>query len=52
MSTANLCLAFIDYEKALDSIETVVVVDAIREPDVKVACCTILADTYRGHQPS
>ena len=42
-----LCLAFIDYEKAFDSIETSAVLNAIRQQGVGELYCRILEDIYK-----
>lgn len=42
----TLCLAFVDYEKAFNSVEIVAVLNAIRQQDVGDTYCRSLEDIY------
>ena len=42
-----LCMAFIDYEKAFDSVEIAAVLEAIRNQGVSEVYCRVLEDIYR-----
>ena len=42
------CLAFVDYEKAFDSIEFITLFDALENQGVEVAYTTLLRDIHIG----
>nr|XP_027233048.1 uncharacterized protein LOC113824512 [Penaeus vannamei] len=43
-----LCMAFIDYEKAFDSVQIPAVLEDVRRRVVEKVYCKILQDIYRG----